>query len=336
MRRALVTGATGQVGAYLVERLAADGWRVRALVRAPAAASWLELLGAALVGGDVMDRSRLRAASEGCEAVFHAAAVVTARGGGWPLFQAANVEGTRNVIAAAESTGAKLVHVSSVAVYGGGSRYRDTPTDETTPLAPLPESAYYARSKRESEALVMQAHAEGRIWATAVRPDVIYGRYDRQFVPRIAPVMERGFFPLIDGGRAVMAIVHAANVADGVVRAVDVERAGGCVYNLANDFDVSVAEFVRLGAIGLSRHVARVPVAMSVARLGFRGLRLAMRVTRGKSASNDALNTLYFLTRDNPFSSDRARRELGWAPPMAPEIGVPDAFRWWRERRARR
>jgi len=333
VRRALVTGATGQVGAYLVERLAADGWRVRALVRSPAAASWLEPLGAALIGGDIMDLPRLRAAAEGCEAIFHAAALVTTRHAGWPLFQAANVEGTRNAIAAAESSGAKLVQVSSVAVYGGAARYRDTPTDEGTPLAPLPEHAFYARSKRESEALVMEAHAEGRIWGTAVRPDVIYGRYDRQFVPRIAPLMQRGIFPLIAGGRAVMAIVHAANVADGAVRAVDAPLAGGSAYNLANDFDVSVADFVRLGAIGLGKHVVRVPVPMAVARLGFNGLRMGLRLARGKSASNDALSTLYFLTKDNPFTSERARRELGWAPPVRPEVGIPDAFRWWREQR---
>ena len=198
-----------------------------------------------------MDLPRLRAAAEGCDAIFHAAALVTTRSASWPLFQAANVEGTRNAIAAAEASGAKLVQVSSVAVYGGASRYRDTPTDEGTPLAPLPERAFYARSKRESEALVMEAHAQGRIWGTAVRPDVIYGRYDRQFVPRIAPLMQRGVFPLIGGGRAVMAIVHAANVADGAVRTVDAPLAGGRAYNLANDFDVTVADFVRLGAIGL-------------------------------------------------------------------------------------
>ena len=207
MRRALVTGATGQVGAYLVERLAADGWHVRALVRAPARAAWLEPLGATLIGGDIMDRARLAAAADGCDAIFHAAALVTSDGG-WPLFDAANVEGTRNAIAAAESSKARLVHISSVAVYGGAARYRDTPTDEDTPLAPLSEGAHYARSKREADSLVLNAHAAGHIWGCAVRPDVIYGRYDRQFVPRAARIMQARLFPGVrrrprgDGHRA--------------------------------------------------------------------------------------------------------------------------------------
>jgi nucleoside-diphosphate-sugar epimerase len=39
--------------------------------------------------------------------------------------------------------------------------------------------------------------------------------------------------------------------------------------------------------------------------------------------------SLDFVSRDNPFSSERARRELGWNPPVRPEVGVPEAFRWW-------
>jgi nucleoside-diphosphate-sugar epimerase len=42
-----------------------------------------------------------------------------------------------------------------------------------------------------------------------------------------------------------------------------------------------------------------------------------------------------FLTRDNPFTSERARRELGWEPTVHPEDGVPAAFRWHRRERER-
>jgi nucleoside-diphosphate-sugar epimerase len=328
--RALVTGATGLVGAYLVQRLAADGWRVRALVRAPASAAWLEPLGAVLIRGDIMDLERLRASAAGCDVVFHTAAMVTGRGS-WTIFEAANVGGTRHVIAAAESAGAKLVQVSSVAVYGGEARYRDTPTDEETPLAPLPSGAHYARSKRDAEALVLRAHTDGRLWATAVRPDVIYGRNDRQFVPRVARVMDRGLFPIFRGGTSVMAIVHAANVADGIVRAASTPTAGGRVYNLANDFPVTVSEFVRYGEEGLGRKVRRIPVPLPVARVGFGAVAAVVRVTRGRSMARDAARSLDFLSKDNPFSSERARRELGWTPIVRPEIGITEAFRWWRE-----
>src|SRR6185437_671308 len=329
MPRALVTGATGQVGSYIVERLAADGWSVRALVRNPASAAWLANSDVALVQGDVLDPASLMPAANGCDAIFHAAALVTASS--WNSYRAINVIGTQHVVDAAAASGAGLLQVSSVAVYGREMRFQDHPTDEETRLRPLPDTAWYARSKRESESLVMNAHRAGRIWATAVRPDVIYGRRDRQFVPRIARAIARGFFPVIDGGVSTLAIVHAANVADGAVRAVRCDAAGGKAYNLANESAVTVAEFARLAGQGLGQRVRLVPVPHGVARAAFAGLAAILHLTGHAALAIHAASSLEFLTRDNPFSSALARRELHWSPPVLPQDGVPDAFAWWKK-----
>ena len=73
---ALVTGATGLLGSYLVERLLDEGWGVRALVRQPERARWLEEKGATLSAGDITDASSVMSAASGCSLVFHAAASV--------------------------------------------------------------------------------------------------------------------------------------------------------------------------------------------------------------------------------------------------------------------
>lgn len=334
MRRALVTGATGLVGSHIVERLHADGWAVRALVRDPQHAAWLAPLGAELVAGDVLEADGLVRAAAACEAIFHCAAAILPERSEWESYRATNLDGTANAIAAARTAGARLLHVSSVAVYGGASRYRSTPTDETVELPPLPETAFYARSKRESEAMVLEAHARNEIWACAVRPDVIYGKRDRQFVPRVAKALSRGFFPVLGGGRSTLAIVHAGNVADGAVRAVVTETAGGKAYNLANDYDVTVRDFVRLAAQGLGRRVRLVPVPMVLAKAVFKAVTVLIGVARRGAALSQAGGAVAFISRNNPFSSDRARRELGWRPPVQPDVGIPDAFRWWAEQQA--
>lgn len=333
MSRALVTGATGLVGSHIVERLLADGWRVRALVRDPHAASWLERAGAELAHGDLSDAASLRAAIAGCDAVFHSAALISASGS-WESFQRANIDGTRAVIDAAAAASARLVHTSSVAVYGGAARYRDTPTDESTPLAPLDEYAYYARSKREAEHLVLGAHAAGELWATAIRPPMIYGKRDRQLVPRFARMMRTGFFPLFAQGRSTMSLVHASAVADGAVRAASYEAAGGRAFNLTNDFPVTVADLVQLGANGLGRHVRGIPIPLSVARAGFGALAGAARLANQHAMAKQLPDTVDTFSRDNPFTSESARRELGWAPTMRPEVGIPEAFAWWKEHHA--
>jgi nucleoside-diphosphate-sugar epimerase len=330
---ALVTGATGLVGSHIIERLVRDGWTARALVRDVARAEWLRELGGELVTGDVLDGDSMIAAARGCTAIFHTAALI-APTGGWDAFRAVNIGGTNNTISAAERSGARLLQVSSVAVYGSSQRYRSTPTDESTELPPIREDNYYARSKRESEELVMSAHRAGRIWATAVRPDVIYGPRDRQFIPRAARLFRIGVVPLIDGGRSKLAIVHAANVADGAVRAVCRDGAGGRAYNLANDYDVTVAEFVRLGAEGLKKRVLTPSVPRGVAAAVLGAVGAVGELFMGTGLTAHAESTLNFMSRDNPFSSERARTELGWSPPVKPELGIPEAFRWWKDHRA--
>jgi nucleoside-diphosphate-sugar epimerase len=182
--------------------------------------------------------------------------------------------------------------------------------------------------------MVLAAHREGRIWATAIRPSVIYGRRDRQFVPRVARLLRIGAAPLIGDGRNTLAIVHAANVADGALRAAATPAAGGVAYNVANDGAVSVREFVRLAGEGLGRRIAVVRIPQWLAHAGLFAAKSGVSLLRGGSIALRVGSTLDFLTRDNPFSSDLARRELGWTPVVTPDVGLPEAFRWWLRERA--
>ena len=331
MPRALVTGATGLVGSHIVERLAREGWDVRALVRNPHSAAWLEIHRAELVAGDVLDTSAFANAAAGCDVIFHTAAAITPKGG-WEDYRSLNLGGSQNAIDAARRANARLMHVSSVAVYGPGMRYREGgPTTEDVPLAPLPEEELYARSKRASEELVMTAHRRGEIWATAIRPDVIYGRGDRQFVPRIARALRFRVAPLIGGGKATLPIINAENVADAGFRAATSDVAGGKVYNVANERPTTVREFFDLAAEGLDRRIVSVPVPVAIAKLGLQLTVPVIRIFAGRGLAAMSANSLNFVTRGNPFSSERIRRELGWEPPVDPRAGIPDAFRWWKE-----
>ena len=330
MPTALVTGATGLVGMHLIPRLQRDGWQVRALVRDPARAGQLSRADVTLATGDVLDQTSLTRAARGCDVVFHAAAVITPMGG-WEAFRRPNVEGTRNVIAAARNASARLVHVSSVAVYGDRDRYAADGgrTDESRVGGRIADDSYYARSKRESEDLVFSAQREGQLWATAVRPSVLYGPFDRQFVPRLARMLRRGIAPVIAGGNNTLAIVHVANVADGLVRAAAFDGANGKPYNLANDYDVTAREFFERAAEGLDRRVRIVSIPMLAARAAFAVVRSLAPLVIGNRFKSQISSSFDFLARDNPFSSELARRELGWDPPVRPETGIAESFRWW-------
>ena len=332
MRTALVTGGTGMVGSALVERLVAEGSVVRALVRDVAAAAWLEDLGARLVPGDLGNVESLHEATAGCDLVFHAAAALGPFGTYEP-YRIGNVVGTANVVEAASRAGARLVHVSTTAVYPGDFRYRHAPTHEAIPLPQHPETDPYGRSKLEAERVVLDACAAGRVWAAIVRPPAMYGRRDRQLVPRIAPILARGFFPLVGGGRSTLSVAHVGSVADGAIVAARTDRALGRVYNLTNDFPITVAEFVRLASDGLGRSVRTVSIPIAVGRAGLIMMRGGLRLTGRHELARHAHGVLDMLTRDNPFTSERARAELGWSPSVPPEEAIPAAFRWWKAHR---
>ena len=336
MPTALVTGATGLVGSHIVERLLQDGWTVRALVRAPS--PWLESLAVESQLGDVLDTDSFSRAANGCEVIFHTAAAITPAAGDWESYRTVNVGGTEGAIAAARASGARLLHVSSVAVYGPQGRYHadGTPTDEDSPMPPIPESAFYARSKRESEELVMAAHHRGEIWASAIRPDVIYGKRDRQFVPRMGKLLSRlHAFPLPGGGRNTLAIINAASVADGAIRAATSDAAAGRAYNIANEGDTTLRQFIALAATGLGVRVVPLPLPLGILAAGLSAAQWLTKKLRFPGAEILQHASLNFVSRDNPFSSARAGRELGWRPVVPPSEAIPDAFRWFARERLR-
>jgi hypothetical protein len=122
--------------------------------------------------------------------------------------------------------------------------------------------------------------------------------------------------------------VHVENVVDGMLRAATSDFARGQVYNLANDFDVTATDFFQLGAKGLGVRLRTVHIPYSFARRTERALRRIARMIPGSGVHAVSFSAVDFLGRNNPFSSQRARDELGWNPTMRPEAGVPDAFAW--------
>src|SRR2546428_5504902 len=133
----LVTGASGLVGTHVVEALAARGEPVRALVR-PASRAAVLRLGAEAVAGDVTDPAAWQAAARGGRPLVHAPAIVQRRAS-WDQYVAVNGDGTRLAVDAARTTGARLIHISSVAVYAGSAAYPATPErrGEGVPLPPV-------------------------------------------------------------------------------------------------------------------------------------------------------------------------------------------------------
>src|SRR5262249_50850541 len=129
--RIAVTGATGFLGRYIVDVLLARGARVIGVVRNPARVPELATKGVELRQADLAERAKLAAGFAGADAVVSNAALFALANRSWADHERANVEGTRNVMGACKDAGVRrVVHVSSVAVYGIFARGR---LDEDAP-----------------------------------------------------------------------------------------------------------------------------------------------------------------------------------------------------------
>lgn len=306
----LVTGASGFIGGHVVERLVGEGVAVRCLVRATSDTS--SLRGAELVVGDLTDAASVARAADGCSAVVHAGALVS----DWATIEEiarANVEGTRNVVAACG--GARLVHVSTTDVH----RFDN----------------WYARTKRAAEAEVRggAARASGAAEAVIVRPATVYGPRSLEVVGAIAAALRSRSMVLVGGGRAVAGLTYVDNVVDAILLAL--RAPAGAAVDVADGLDVTWRRFADDLAAGLGLPRARWSLPLPVARaLGValeEGYRVARRATGVRTRPLLSRQAVDILGRDQSFDDVAARTVLGWEPRVGYEQGLDATLAWLRQ-----
>ncbi|MGD0990855.1 MAG: NAD-dependent epimerase/dehydratase family protein [Gemmatimonadales bacterium] len=319
--KVFVTGGTGLVGRHVIAALRARADGVRALARSDSAAADLRTQGAEPVRGDLGDRRGLGEAIAGSDAVLHAAAILLS-GGIWDAWHAANVVGTEAVARAAARAGARMVYLSSVAVYGRRMTYDGGPAsvDEDFGLdRPSYPGDFYARSKREAELALWRVAEETGLKAVALRPCVIYGEGDRNFSPRVARLVRRGLAPMIGPGNNPLSVVYAGNVAAAALAALDRRDVTG-PFNVTNDGAVTQREFLERFAAGLGVPARWIPVPHALAWGGARLWDATVGALAGWTGLLSARSSVQFLASANPYTSARAERVLGWRPVVpAPE-----------------
>ena len=331
--RVFLTGGTGLVGRHAIRQLRARGDEVLALARSESAARALESAGASPLRGEIGDAVALERGVAACDATVHAAAMVTDRAG-WAAYHSANVAPTAAVAAAAARHGKRLVHISSVAAYGRSQTYDGGPgsvSEEFGLDRPVFAGDHYARSKREAELALWRVVEDTGLGAVALRPCVIYGEWDRQFSPRVALAlrMTLGFAPVVGSGANTMSVVYAGNVAAGVLAALDRPGVTG-PFNVANDGGITMREFYERFAAGLGVRLRLVHVPAGLAWGGARLVDGAFRLLNPRGPMTLLKGAVQFLANDNPYTSARAERELGWRPVVAPADAVERTARSFR------
>mgnify|MGYP002783561349 CR=1 FL=1 len=220
MALALVTGATGFLGGHLVNELLERGHQVRALYRSPSTLAAIGEYDIETVRGDVLDRGSLEHAMQGVDWVFHVAASTASWKPKFAEQTAINVGGTENVVAAALAAGVKrLIHTSSVAVYG----FTDDYISERSPHLGLQSWVNYSRTKALGEAKAREGLAKG-LDVVIVNPTHILGPGDTQSWGRLILLVDQRKLPGVPPGSG--AFVDVREVAKAQVTAAERARSG--------------------------------------------------------------------------------------------------------------
>jgi len=314
-----VTGGTGFVGAHLVRALQERGDHVSCLVRRPELAQRLGWRDVRLVRGDLDDTSALLQGCEGAELVFHVAGKIVARNA--LEFMATNRDGTANVLEAAQEHGVtRFVLVSSLAAAGPTSPGH--PIDETRPPAPVTD---YGRSKLAAEVLVK---AMPFPW-TIVRPPVVYGEWDRGTL-KVFQLARGPLAPVFGDGSQELSVIHAADLARGLVAAGTSPAAQGRVYFATHPTPTTSRGLLLACArtLGTSPHIVPLPPLLARGLLWTVGS-LAHLAGRATFLSADKANE--YLAPAWTCRGDALTRDTGWRAEIDLEPGLARTAAWYRE-----
>jgi len=328
--RCFVTGASGFIGANLVQELARGGHQVVALLRTGADLRGLSGAAFERVTGDLSDRAGLERAMAGCDWCFHVAASYHLWLADYRPMYAANVDGTRNILEAAGKAGcSRIVYTSTVGCIGLPRQIHGkiTPADEDTPVSEALMKSHYKRSKWQAEQLALE-YARAGAPVVIVNPSAPIGPRDVKPTPTgrvVVDFLNRRMPAYLDTG---LNYVHVRDVAAGHVLAAEKGRVGER-YILGNaDGNLTMRE-----GFELLEKISGVPVPR---------MRIPYHVALGAAYVSEGISRITGKPPKAPlagvrmarhkmfFNPAKAIRELGM-PQTPPEQALRDAVEWFRK-----
>ena len=319
-----ITGASGLVGGNLAEALLRDGHRVVATKRASTKIDHLAHLKIDWRDGDLSDPDALTKAFEGADVVFHCAATVQISPRVTKLLYEGNCIGTQHVLDAVRVARVKrLVHCSSVTASSVTDGSRDATEDDPWNFPEEGLADGYATSKRESQERVLDARDIDRV---VVQPTYMLGPYD------VRPSSGQMVLEIASGRLKVATpgyqnCVDVRDVARGMILAWQKGKRGE-KYILGGENMTYKDLFGRIArevGVKAPTFVPPYPIAFMVGAVaeGFAGL-------LGRDTQLSRSTVRYGYHPGHRFSSDKAKRELGYAP-GSPDEGIRACVAWMRE-----
>jgi len=320
--RALVTGAGGFLGLYIVEQLLARGHHVKAFCRG--SYPELDALGVETIRGDLRDREATIAACRGVDVIFHAAAVAGIAID-WKRFYGINTLGTRHVVEGCHRHGVRrLVFTSSPSVTFDGTDQRGV--DESVPY-PEKWLCHYPQTKALAEQHVLESNGEDNLATCALRPHLIWGPRDRHLIPRLLQRARSGRLRRVGNGQNLIDMVYVENVAEAHLKAADAlaekgSPVAGRAYFLSQGQPVNCWDWIdEILAIAGLPPVGK-SISLSAAWKVGAAFETVYKLLRLKSEPPMTRFLAAQLATSHYFDITRAREDFAYEPTISTEEGM--------------
>ena len=319
--RALVTGANGFLGSYLVRHLLQQNYEVTAMTRRRD--EGLASLDVEMAHGDVRDFDSVLSACTGQDIVFHTAGI-SGIWGPWKKYYTTNTVGTRNVVdACVQSSVRRLIYTSSPSVTFNGQH--QTNIDESAPY-PKKWLCHYPHSKALAEQNVLNANDNFDLLTCALRPHLIWGPGDRHLIPRLIDRARKKQLRRVGDGANLIDTIYVENAAEAHVQAaealVDDSPLCGNAYFISQDDPVNCWEWINeiLQMAGVPR--VRQSISFRWAyRLGY-ALESIHELMNKDSEPRMTRFLAAQLAKNHYFDISRAKRDFGYSPRVGNAAGM--------------
>jgi len=321
---ALVTGGTGFIGRYVVRHLLDLGVRVRVLARNAAKAERLFGNQVEVISGHVLDCGTLDRACRGVQQIYHVAGLYCFGRRNRGLLDQTNRQGTDLLLAAAQKAGVEgVVCVSSAGILGGPGKVLNE--NDFSPANTW--GCYYKNSKRAAEKVALEWARKG-LRVVLVNPSCPIGAEDEEPTPTGRMVVDflEGKFPF--KANTGLNFLSVKDLAKGVVLAGKKGRSGER-YILGGE-NLWLGEFLDLLASRTGKPSPRFSLPWGVIFLAGLGGEAIHLLSRSPNV-HVCLETAQQAKRVQFFSSEKAKRELGWSATTPIEQCVDEAIHWIQE-----
>nr|AQQ74450.1 hypothetical protein [uncultured bacterium] len=340
MSLVLITGTPGWLGTRLVQSILQGlpdvsryaqpdpAVRLRCLVRPGENAKAIQGPQVEIVEGDLADAAAMERFCQGAggATLFQLAGVIHPTKG-VPEFYRTNLEGTRQVLAAAEKAGVKRAVVMSSNSPIGVNPNPDHQFDESSPYNPYMN---YGRSKMQMELLVKEVQGRGKLETVVVRAPWFYGTNQPERQTLFFHMVRTGKAPIVGSGENKRSMAYLDNLCQGLRLCADTPAANGQTYWIADRRPYPMNEIVDT-IERLLENEFKLPCAHKRMRLpGFAGdvATVVDGLIQGMGRYHQKIHVLSEMNKTIACRIDRAECELGYAPAIELEEGMRRSIRW--------